>query len=292
MGRLSFPLGGAAYTVGVTGAPGVGKSTLLDRLIAIVRAQGHQVGVLAVDPSSPFSGGALLGDRVRMQSHVLDHDVFIRSLATRGHLGGLSLAVPEVIRVLDAVGLSLILVETVGVGQVEVEVAGVTDTTVVVVGPGSGDSIQANKAGLLEVADVFVINKADRPGVKELHRDLSTMMELSGPTDWRVPIVETVASCSDGVEQAWEAISSHREWLNSIERLAVRRAVRLEEELARIVARRLEQGAGRLISGPTLDLVRAEVAARRLDPYDAADRVLAGLGLQTLAGLGLQAFDG
>ncbi|HEY2428570.1 MAG TPA: methylmalonyl Co-A mutase-associated GTPase MeaB, partial [Acidimicrobiales bacterium] len=167
VGRLTYPKGGRAYSVGITGAPGSGKSTLTDRLIAEARGQGGQVGVLAVDPSSPFSGGAILGDRVRMQDHAVDPGVFIRSMATRGHMGGLALAVPEAIRVLDAAGLPMVLVETVGVGQVELDVAGATDTTVVVVNPGWGDAVQANKAGLLEIADVLVINKADRPGARE-----------------------------------------------------------------------------------------------------------------------------
>src|SRR3954471_13124391 len=178
VGRLVYPLAGNAYTVGITGAPGAGKSTLTDRLLGVLRATGEKVGVLAVDPTSPFSGGALLGDRVRMQDHALDDGVFIRSMATRGHLGGLSLATPEAIRVLDASGVPWVLVETVGVGQVEVEIAGAADTTVVVLNPGAGDAIQANKAALLEVADIFVINKADRPGVKELERDLNNSLDM------------------------------------------------------------------------------------------------------------------
>lgn len=278
VGHVAYPMSGAAYTVGVTGAPGVGKSTLVDRLIAMARAEGQEVGVLAVDPTSPFSGGALLGDRVRMQTHALDKGVFIRSLATRGHLGGLSLAVPEVIRVLDAAGLPLILVETVGVGQVEVEVAGVADTTVVVLNPGSGDGVQANKAGLLEVADVFVLNKADRPGAAELRRDLTTMLELSGG-QWRAPIVETVASSGSGVEQAWGAVASHRAFLGSGGRLAERRRARLEDELRRILARRLEQRAREVIGAPALGAVLADVIGHRLDPYDAAERIQAALGL-------------
>ncbi|MFP5377129.1 MAG: methylmalonyl Co-A mutase-associated GTPase MeaB, partial [Acidimicrobiia bacterium] len=176
VGRLTYRRGGAAYTIGVTGAPGAGKSTLTDRLVAHARSLGRQVAVLAVDPSSPFSGGAILGDRVRMQGHAGDPGVFIRSMATRGHLGGLALATPEAVRVLDACGFPLVLVETVGVGQVEVEVAGRADTTVVVVNPGWGDAVQANKAGLLEVADVLVVNKADRPGAAQVDRDLRAML--------------------------------------------------------------------------------------------------------------------
>src|SRR5437763_10878500 len=179
VGGAMFPRAGKAYTIGITGAPGAGKSTLTDRLIGRIRKEGDSVGVLAVDPTSPFSGGALLGDRVRMQDHATDHDVFIRSMATRGHLGGLALATREAIRVLDACGLPWVLVETVGVGQVEIEVAGASDTTVVVLTPGTGDSVQASKAGLLEVADLFVINKADRPGTQEPERDLEFILHLS-----------------------------------------------------------------------------------------------------------------
>ena len=199
---------------GITGAPGAGKSTLTDRLITLARRAGlgggDRVAVLAVDPSSPFSGGAILGDRVRMPSHALDDGVFIRSMATRGHLGGLAVAVPDAVRVLSAVGMPVVLVETVGVGQQEVEVAAATDTTVVVVNPGWGDAIQANKAGLLEIADLFVINKADRPGARETRRDLELMLDLTELGDWRPPIVETVASTGDGVEELWAAIGRHR----------------------------------------------------------------------------------
>ena len=177
IGRLSHPLGGQAYTVGLTGAPGAGKSTLTSAIIGLLRSHDLEVAVLAIDPSSPFTGGAILGDRVRMQDHATDPGVFIRSMATRGHLGGLALAAPEAVRLLDAIGRKWILVETVGVGQVEVEIAGKADTTVVVVNPGWGDSVQANKAGLMEIADVFVINKADRKGVDETRRDLEGMLE-------------------------------------------------------------------------------------------------------------------
>ena len=188
VGRAAAPLASAAYTVGITGSPGAGKSTLTSAVIGRVRAAGDRVAVLAIDPTSPFTGGAILGDRVRMQDHATDEGVFIRSMATRGHLGGLALAVPEAVRLLDALGHRLVLLETVGVGQVEVEVAGRADTTVVVVNPGWGDSVQANKAGLMEIADVFAINKADRGGVESTRRDLAQMLELSGPFDgdgWR-----------------------------------------------------------------------------------------------------------
>ena len=195
---LAYPLGGNTYTIGLTGAPGAGKSTLTDRLIAAARGDGDSVAVLAIDPSSPFSGGAILGDRVRMSDHFLDPGVFIRSMATRGHLGGLAIAAPEAVRVLDAAGFPWVLLETVGVGQVEVEIAGAADTTVVVVNPGWGDSVQANKAGLLEIADIFVINKSDRAGAQQTENDLMGMLELSGiaAQAWRPPIVRTVATFS------------------------------------------------------------------------------------------------
>jgi len=189
--RLTYPKSGSGYTVGITGAPGAGKSTLTSATIGHLRASDTKVAVLAIDPSSPFTGGAILGDRVRMQDHATDAGVFIRSMATRGHLGGLSLATSEAIHLLDAVGCPWILVETVGVGQVEVEIAGKADTTVVVVNPGWGDSVQANKAGLMEIADIFVINKADRKGAEETRRDLEQMLDLSdiGHDDWRPPNV-------------------------------------------------------------------------------------------------------
>ncbi|HEX5266649.1 MAG TPA: methylmalonyl Co-A mutase-associated GTPase MeaB, partial [Acidimicrobiales bacterium] len=245
VGRLTFPVSGGAYTVGWTGSMGAGKSTLTDRLISAARAggAGPPVGVLAVDPSSPFSGGAILGDRIRMQEHALDPGVFIRSMASRGHLGGLSLATREAIRALDAAGLPWILVETVGVGQTEMEIAQAADTTVVVLNPGWGDSVQANKAGLLEVADMFVINKADRPGAKETERDLARMLDMSPPGDWRPPIVTAVATTGEGTAEVWETVGQHRRHLEETGRLAERRERRLEEELRQIVVRRLERDA-------------------------------------------------
>lgn len=278
VGRLVFPLGGRAYVVGLTGAPGAGKSTLGARLIVHVRGIGSQVAVLAVDPTSPLSGGALLGDRIRMQDQALDPGVFIRSMATRGHLGGLALAVPEAIRVLDAAGIDLVLVETVGVGQVEVEVAGAADTTVVVLTPGAGDSIQASKAGLLEIADVFVINKADRAGTRELRRDLETMLELSAPEGWTPPIVEAVATTGQGVEEAWEAVARHRAFLERDGELGRRRAARLEGELRSILGRLLEQRARQLVSEPELAPVLQDLVERRLHPHQAAAVVLDRMG--------------
>ncbi|MGD0393859.1 MAG: methylmalonyl Co-A mutase-associated GTPase MeaB [Acidimicrobiales bacterium] len=280
---LAYKSPGAAYTVGITGAPGAGKSTLTDRLIVLARQQGldggGQVGVLAVDPSSPFSGGAILGDRVRMQSHALDDGVFIRSMATRGHLGGLSVAVPDAVRVLSAVGMPVVIVETVGVGQQEVEVAAATDTTVVVVNPGWGDHIQANKAGLLEIADLFVINKADRPGARETRRDLEAMLELT-PLDedqWRPPIVETVASTGDGVDDLWAAIGRHRLHQTETGLLAAARRRRLLGEFDQLLVARVRQQIEDVLAADQFADITEAMVAGDLDPYEAVDRVLSAI---------------
>jgi LAO/AO transport system kinase len=273
VGRLYLSTGGA-YTIGMTGAPGSGKSTLTDKLIGLIRGSGNEVGVLAIDPSSPFSGGAILGDRVRMQDHATDEGVFIRSMATRGHLGGLSLATPQAVRILDAAGKPWIIIETVGVGQVEVEVAGAADTTVVVVNPRWGDGVQANKAGLLEIADVLVVNKADREGAADTERDLQVMLELAGERDWRPPIVETVATDGRGIDDLWRAVLDHRSHLEADGRLERRRDARLREELRAIVHERLRAGADERCSGERFDRLVEKVAARELDPYAAADELL------------------
>ena len=273
VGRRTHPLGGRSYTVGLTGAPGAGKSTLTSALIRCVRADDLPLAVLAIDPSSPFSGGAILGDRVRMQDHVSDPDVFIRSMATRGHLGGLSLATLEAVRVLDAVGWPWVLIETVGVGQVEVEVAGAADTTVVVVNPGWGDAVQANKAGLLEIADVFVINKADRPGVDETRRDLERMLDLTDTGGWRPPVVATTAPSGDGVDALWTAITAHRAHLEATGALAARRAARVRDELTQILMALLLERA-QAVAGPALADLATAVAERSLDPWSAAEQLL------------------
>jgi LAO/AO transport system kinase len=270
------------YTVGLTGAPGAGKSTLTDRLITLVRSGWvapspesiDQVGVLAVDPTSPFSGGAILGDRVRMQQHALDPTVFIRSMATRGHLGGLALAVPDAVRVLGAAGLPMIIVETVGVGQMEVEVASAADTTIVVVTPGWGDAMQANKAGLLEIADLFVVNKADRPGTREARRDLEQMLDLSSLGAWRPPIVDTVASTGRGLEDLWGEISRHRVYLRETGVLEQRRADRLAHELRRVLMARSAVIIDELAAGEEFAGAVKALAAGELDPYQAADRLM------------------
>jgi len=280
IGRLGYPHGGHGYTVGLTGAPGAGKSTLTSAIVGQLRATGTEVAVLAIDPSSPFTGGAILGDRVRMQDHATDPGVFIRSMATRGHLGGLSLAAPEAVRLLDAIGREWILVETVGVGQVEVEIAGKADTTVVVVNPGWGDSVQANKAGLMEIADLFVINKADRKGVEETRRDLEGMLELSDLADdaWRPPILPVVSTTGDGVAAMWDAVLAHRAFIERSGELQRRRQFRLREELREIVARRLEQRARELATGERWEQLQRHVFERTLDPWGAADEMLEGVG--------------
>ncbi len=275
------------YTVGLTGAPGAGKSTLTDGLITSARGGWSpddevavepvpQVGVLAIDPTSPFSGGAILGDRVRMGQHALDPTVFIRSMATRGHLGGLSLAVPDAVRLLGAAGLPVVIVETVGVGQMEVEIASAADTTVVVVTPGWGDSMQASKAGLLEVADVFVINKADRPGAREARRDLEQMLDLARPGSWRPEILDTTATAGDGVAALWAAVTRHRAHLVSSRQLAGRRSERLATELRRVLLARTEVHIDELVAGEEFQTAVKALAAGELDPYQAATRLLGG----------------
>jgi LAO/AO transport system kinase len=279
VGRLVYPKVGNGYAVGITGAPGAGKSTLTSSLISHLRSQNKDVSVLAIDPSSPFTGGAILGDRVRMQNHATDAGVFIRSMATRGHLGGLSLATSEAVRLLDAVGSPCTLIETVGVGQVEVEIARNADTIVVVVNPGWGDSVQANKAGLLEIADVFVINKADRPGVDQTQRDLEQMLELSEIANdaWRPKIVRTVGTTGEGAEDLWQAISAHREHATRDGSLAMRREQRLRNELRTIIERRLEHRARELCTGERWNAIQNEMLARTRDPWAAADEMLAGI---------------
>jgi LAO/AO transport system kinase len=279
VGRLTFAAGlEVEAVVGITGAPGTGKSTLTDRLVTEARRGGGRIGVLAIDPSSPFSGGAILGDRVRMQGHAGDEGVFVRSMASRGHLGGLALAAPEAIRVLAAVGISRVMVETVGVGQIEVDVAGAADTTVVVVTPGWGDSVQANKAGLLEVADVFVVNKADRGGAAETRRDLENMLDLDTTMDaWRPPVLLASAADGDGVGELWETIERHGEHLRTSGELDRRRAERLEGELTAVLVRRLERDVRRVADGAAWDDARARVVAGTTDPYEAAGELLPAL---------------
>jgi LAO/AO transport system kinase len=271
------PRTGRARIIGLTGSPGVGKSTSTAALVGAFRKRGLRVGVLAVDPSSPFSGGALLGDRVRMQDHATDSGVFIRSMASRGHLGGLSWATPQALRVLDAAGCEVILVETVGVGQAEVEVASQADTTVVLLAPGMGDAIQAAKAGILEVADVYVVNKADRDGADNTVRDLRNMISQGdGPHGgWRPPIVKTVASRGEGVDDLVERLDEHWAWLASSGELGRRRARRAAGEIEAIAVTALRERLGDLHQGTLLDTLAAAVVAGETDPYAAADELVA-----------------
>ncbi|MFO0581055.1 MAG: methylmalonyl Co-A mutase-associated GTPase MeaB [Anaeromyxobacter sp.] len=305
--RSLLPRTGRAYVVGLTGAPGSGKSSLTDRLVAHHRAAGRTVGVVAVDPSSPFTGGAILGDRIRMQDHALDPGVFIRSLGTRGHLGGLSRSTADLVLVLDALGKDVVLVETVGVGQDELEVAALAHTVVVVTVPGLGDDVQAIKAGVLEIADVFAVNKADREGADRAVRDLQMMLELRrtvaghGPpagdhdeahrfggaaafappsAGWEPPIVKTTATRKEGIEELAAAVERHRQHLVASGELAQRETARARARFVAILRERLLSGALRRLDAERsgLDAIAARIAAREADPYALADELAARLG--------------
>jgi len=277
LGRLVHPLTGGAVSIGLTGAPGAGKSTLTSALVTQFRSLDRDIAVLAIDPSSPFTGGAILGDRVRMDEHALDPSVFIRSMATRGHLGGLAVAIPDAIHVLDAVGFEWVIIETVGVGQVEVDIAGEADTTVVVVNPGWGDAVQASKAGLMEIADVFVVNKADRAGASDTVADLERMLSLRPPDRWRPPVITTVATSGEGVDALREAIEAHQRWSIESGERDRRRAARAAEELRRVVQVRLAERVDRIAVGDHWERLREQVADRRIDPWSAAAELLADL---------------
>jgi LAO/AO transport system kinase len=276
--KLIAPLTGRAYIIGLTGAPGVGKSTITGVLVRAYRGQGLRVGVLAVDPTSPFSGGALLGDRVRMQDHATDAGVFIRSMASRGHLGGLSWAVPQALRILDAAGFDVIMIETVGVGQAEVEIASLADSTLVIVAPGMGDSIQAAKAGILEIADVFVVNKSDRPGAQEAIRDLRTMLAMAhhGAGDWKPPIVSATATTGEGIDDLVARLEAHGAWLGESGERDRRRLARAREEVSAIAVTALRERLGALPGESQLEELAGQVAAGELDPYTAADKLIGG----------------
>ena len=274
LGAHTYSQIGAAYTVGMTGAPGSGKSSLAAELASVVRSEQQRLAILAVDPSSPYTGGAILGDRVRMQDHVTDDGIYIRSMATRGHLGGLSLAAPQAIRVLDALSWPWILVETVGVGQVEVEIAGAADTTIVVVNPGWGDAVQANKAGLMEIADIFVINKSDRKGADDTRRDIQQMLELSSLGDWEPPIVMTVATDHIGADELWQTVGEHRSYLQESGELQVRRNLRVQAELTEIVTQSLEQRVINTMESPETAELKEKLVRGEIDPYAAAARLI------------------
>ncbi len=273
------PHAGHAQVVGITGSPGVGKSTSTNALVKALRATGKRVGVLAVDPSSPFSGGALLGDRVRMQDHALDRGVYIRSMASRGHLGGLAWTTPQALRVLDAAGCDVILIETVGVGQSEVEVASLADTTMVLLAPGMGDGIQAAKAGILEIGDVYVVNKADRDGADQVRKDLRNMLALADRSEgsWKPPIVKTVAARNEGLDEVVEELRKHREWLEQSGELERRRVRRTRDEIEAIAVAALRERWGDVHGRTDLDDLAAAVVAGESDPYTAADQLLADI---------------
>jgi LAO/AO transport system kinase len=263
---------GAAATIGLTGAPGVGKSTLAAGLVRAARRDGRRVAVLAIDPTSPYTGGALLGDRVRMQEHATDPDVFIRSMATRGHLGGMALATPEAVRILDAAGYDVVIVETVGVGQAEIEVAGATDTALVVLAPGLGDAVQMAKAGILEIADVFVVNKGDRDGAGEVQRELRDMLRLGEAQTWAPPVLLTTATGDEGIADLWTAIAAHRAHLDASGELRARRQARALQEVEALAAERFRRRAVRALAADG-DLAR-RLRDRTTDPYAAADELL------------------
>jgi GTPase len=272
-------LAGRARVIGLTGPPGVGKSTVTGALVAAYRASGLRVAVLAVDPSSPFTGGALLGDRVRMQEHATDSGVFIRSMASRGHSGGLAAAAPQVLRALDAARFDVILIETVGVGQVEVEVASLADSVVVLVAPGSGDAIQAAKAGILEIGDVFVVNKADRPDAQATVRDLRGMVALAQRREgeWKPPIVSTVAVSGEGIEELAGRLDEHRDWLAGSGERERRRVAHARAEVTAIAFGVLRERIGGIPGDSKLDWLASRVADGQIDPYSAADELVAAI---------------
>jgi LAO/AO transport system kinase len=267
-----LPSSGGARVIGLTGSPGVGKSTVTGALVGAFRAAGARIAVLAVDPTSPFTGGALLGDRVRMQEHATDEAVFIRSMASRGHLGGLAASTPQAIRVLEAAGFELIIIETVGVGQAEVAIASLADSVVVLLAPGMGDAIQAAKAGILEVADLFVVNKADKPDTQQVVRDLRNMIALAdhGPADWKPPIITTIAMKGEGIEELVTRLDAHWSWLNSTGELAGRRQGRAREEITALAFAALRGG----LAADRVDALARQVADGLLDPFQAAEELL------------------
>jgi LAO/AO transport system kinase len=275
------PYAGNAQVIGLTGSPGVGKSTTTNELVRSLRAAGHRVGVLAVDPSSPFTGGAILGDRVRMQEHTTDPGVYIRSMSSRGHLGGLAATTPQAVRVLEGAGCDVVLVETVGVGQAEVQIASLADTTLVLLAPGMGDAIQAVKAGILEIADVFVVNKADRAGADATYRDIQGMLSLGerAPGDWRPQVVRAVAVKAEGIDDVVAAIDKHRAWLVESGGLQRRRQARAAAEVEAIALGILRARLGSVRDGTALPQLAVRVADGSLDPYAAADQLLTALEL-------------
>jgi len=273
--RLIAPHLGKAHCIGVTGPPGVGKSTLVDKLTALMRKQSLKVGIIAVDPSSPFTGGAVLGDRIRMQQHYLDDGVFIRSMATRGSMGGLPQTTSSVIKLLDAAGKDIILVETVGVGQSEIDIMEKTDTVLVILCPESGDAIQTMKAGLFEIADIFVVNKSDHPGADNFVRDIQAMLQLREPSWWNIPVVATEAVNDVGIEELYEQIQLHHQALCEDGRLSQRRQLQRKQDFIKTLERKLTHKLLMLIEQDgQLSSYIERVEKGELDPYSAADEIL------------------
>jgi len=274
--RAVYPHTGHAYLVGLTGPPGAGKSTVVDELIRVIRGSELRVGVVAVDPNSPFTGGAILGDRIRMMRHAADPGVFIRSMGARGHLGGLAVATFNTALLLDALGMDVILVETVGVGQSELEITGAADTTVVVIPPGLGDGVQAIKAGIMEIADIFVVNKADHPQADRTVADIRELLRMDpSPPDWTPPIVRTVATQNQGVDELWQTISRHRQYLEQSGELRTRRKRRVEREIVEIAEDRLrEQVLHPKLATPEFETMIQQAAERKMDPYQVVERVV------------------
>ncbi len=266
---------GRAHLIGVTGSPGVGKSTLVDALITSMRKDNLKVGVLAVDPSSPFTGGAILGDRIRMQAHTLDRSVFIRSMANRGHSGGIAMGTYDAVRMLEASGYDVVIIETVGVGQSELAIAQAADTTILVLMPGSGDDVQAIKSGIMEIGDIFVVNKADLPGANKTATDIMASLELTNfKNDWRPPVISCVAETNEGVDSVWEAAQKHREFLQSSGELKERRKLKVQAELAELVAGMARDNLkAALETSNDNQKMLGQVVDHEVDPHSAAEQL-------------------
>lgn len=280
-----FPYTGRAYCLGITGAPGAGKSSLVDQLLILLRRQGLSVGVIAIDPTSPFTGGAILGDRIRMQEHALDKGIFIRSMGTRGSLGGLSRATKDVVQIMDASGKDVVIIETVGVGQSEVDIIKYADTTVVVLTPASGDSVQTIKAGIMEIADVFVVNKADLPGADRTVSEISMMLDLGGKArTWRPPIVRTITLDGNGVGELYQALFDHREFLTTSGQLEKARTERVRRDVIDLIEYKVKSAIWRQVSGSNeFESLVSRIMSRETDPYAAAVQILGDISLGGLS---------